>query len=116
MSYDFATVDASALLDRVLALPLGRWQYLNAEGEGWHLGPAAEDFSDAFGLGASAQHITSVDANGVALVAVQGLAERIEREQRETLDALERENMQLHEALARLNARLARMDGREVLP
>lgn len=112
----FSAVDASAVLDQVLALPLGRWQYLNAAGDGWHLGPAAEDFSAAFGLGASAQHITSVDANGVALVAVQGLAERIEREQRETLDALERENMQLHEALARLNARLARMDGREVLP
>lgn len=116
LKHAFATVDASAVLDRVLALPLGRWKYLNAEGEGWHLGPAAEDFSDAFGLGASAQHITSVDANGVALVAVQGLAERIEREQREALDALERENARLHEALARLNARLMRMDGQEVQP
>ena len=116
LKHAFAAVDASAVLNRVLALPLGRWKYLNAEGEGWHLGPAAEDFSEAFGLGASAQHITSVDANGVALVAVQGLAERIEREQRETLDALERENARLHEALARLNARLMRMDGWEVLP
>ena len=110
LKHAFSGVDADALLDRVLTLPLGRWKYLNAQGDGWHLGPAAEDFADAFALGTSAAHIATVDANGVALVAIQGLASRIEHEKRQTLDALERENARLHEALARLNERLTRWD------
>lgn len=114
----FSAVEPRALLDRVLALPLGRWQYLNAVAEGWHLGPAAEDFFDAFGLGASAQHITTVDANGVALAAVQGLAARIEETQRATLAELEQENARLHAELAQLATRLDRLQVRsmEVTP
>lgn len=114
----FSAVDTRALLDRVLALPLGRWQYLGAAAEGWHLGPAAEDFFDAFDLGASAQHITTVDASGVTLAAVQGLAARIEETQRATLEELEQENTRLHAELARLAARLDRLHGRstEVTP
>ncbi len=114
----FSAVDTRALLDRVLALPLGRWQYLNAAAEGWHLGPTAEDFFDAFGLGASAQHITTVDASGVALAAVQGLAARIEETQTTTLAELEQENARLHAELAQLAARLDRLQTRsmEVTP
>lgn len=114
----FSAVDAGALLDRVLALPLGRWQYLDVAAEGWHLGPAAEDFFEAFGLGASVQHITTVDANGVALAAVQGLAVRIEETRRATLAELEQENAQLHAELAQLAARLNRLQARstEVTP
>jgi hypothetical protein len=78
---DFAPIDAGAILDRVLALPLSRWQYRNGGAEGQHLGPVAEDFRAAFGLGAADGHsISTVDASGVALAAIQGLNQRLEAE------------------------------------
>lgn len=42
------------------------------------MGPMAEDFADAFGLGTVDEHIANVDADGVALAAIQGLAGRFE--------------------------------------
>lgn len=81
----FEAIDAGAILDRVLALPLASWRYRNSA-EGRHLGPTAEDFAAAFGLGDSAQHISTVDADGVALAAIQGLAQRA-AEREATLEA-----------------------------
>jgi cell division protein FtsB len=40
----------------------------------------AEDFHAAFGLGKSAQQIATVDADGVALAAIQGLNAKLEAE------------------------------------
>jgi len=40
----------------------------------------AEDFQAAFGLGSDDQHIATVDADGVALAAIQGLNEKLEAE------------------------------------
>lgn len=74
LKHAFEPVDADAVLERVLALPLSTWRYL-ADAEGTrHLGPIAEDFHAAFGLGADPRSIATVDADGVALAAVQGLA------------------------------------------
>ena len=38
-----------------------------------HMGPMAQDFRAAFGLGEDERHISTVDADGVALAAIQGL-------------------------------------------
>lgn len=78
---DFVPINAGAILDRVLALPLSRWQYRNGGAEGQHLGPMAEDFRAAFGLGAAdGRSISTVDTSGVALAAIQGLNQRLETE------------------------------------
>ena len=45
-----------------------------------HLGPVAQDFRGAFGLGADDVSIASVDEAGVALAAIQGLNAKLERE------------------------------------
>ena len=94
----FEAIDAGDVLARVIALPLSRWQYRNSN-EGVHLGPMAEDFADAFGLGGSPQHISSVDADGVALAAIQGLNAK-----------LEHENATLRATLDEVLARLARLE------
>ena len=44
-----------------------------------HIGPTAQDFSRAFGLGEDNRHITTVDADGVALAAIQGLYRQNQR-------------------------------------
>ncbi len=42
------------------------------------MGPMAQDFYAAFGLGIDDKHIVTVDADGVAFAAIQGLYELIE--------------------------------------
>jgi trimeric autotransporter adhesin len=69
----FSQVDVQQTLTRVLALPMLEWQYRASPEEGVHMGPIAEDFHAAFGLGANDASISTVDASGVALAAIQGL-------------------------------------------
>jgi hypothetical protein len=42
-----------------------------------HVGPRAQDFAAAFGVGEDDRHIHVVDASGVALAAIQALAARL---------------------------------------
>src|SRR5262249_1837533 len=65
-------VSPSAVLEKVVALPIARWN-LKGDATTTHLGPMAQDFQAAFGLGADDRHIATVDAEGVALAAIQGL-------------------------------------------
>jgi hypothetical protein len=74
------------ILDRVAALPIARWEYASAPGIR-HVGPMAQDFHAAFGLGDSDRTIGLVDASGVALAAIQGLNAKLELALRER-DAL----------------------------
>jgi hypothetical protein len=116
----FEAIDASDILGRVLALQLTRWQYRDSPAEGAHLGPVAEDFYAAFGLGADGRAISTVDASGVALAAIQGLNAKLEaqrdvlHERVEMLDAardaevaaLRGENAALRARLEAIEARL----------
>jgi len=74
---NFAVVDVHGVLEKVVALPLTRWTFKGLE-DGEHLGPMAQDFKAAFGLGNTATGIATVDADGVALAAIQGLNEKVE--------------------------------------
>lgn len=111
----FAAVDAGAVLDRVLALPMQSWEYTASPGEGRHLGPIAEDFHAAFGLGNSQAAISTVDADGVALSAIQGLNAKLETkvdEQQRAMARLQAENTALAARLAALEHRLSADAGR----
>ena len=74
---DMTPVDAQAVLARVLAMPVSMWRYRSEVSGAWHMGPTAQDFHAAFGLGDSDTTITSVDVNGVALAAIQGLHQKL---------------------------------------
>lgn len=112
----FGGIDADAILRRVLALPLSTWEYRASPQEGRHLGPIAEDFHAAFGLGADSRTISTVDASGVALAAIQGLHARVQSgdaqqraedaAQQQRIDRLELENAELRAALMRIEASL----------
>jgi len=82
LKQDFAPVDAKAMLEKVVALPVQQWSY-RAQPEQKHVGPVAQDFRAAFGLGKDDTSIATVDADGVALAAIQGLNEKLEAENRE---------------------------------
>jgi hypothetical protein len=102
----FAHIDAAAILDKVIALPISTWQYKNDAAEGMHLGPVAEDFRTAFGLGNNERYIATVDEEGVALAAIQGLNSRLLAQTHEK----EAEIAELKSALSELNARLSKLE------
>jgi hypothetical protein len=67
------SVDPLDVLKKLAAVPIATWNW-SAQGEGIrHMGPMAQDFRAAFGLGESEKAISTVDADGVALAAIQGL-------------------------------------------
>jgi hypothetical protein len=70
---DAEPVKGYEVLEKLAALPVSTWRYKTEPPEIRHLGPMAQDFMGAFGLGDSDKHINFVDANGVLLVAVQAL-------------------------------------------
>ena len=74
---NFAPVDPCAVLDKVAALPLSSWNY-KTDAATRHLGPMAQDFYAAFNIGPDDKHIATVDADGVALAAIQGLNQKLE--------------------------------------
>lgn len=75
----FAAIDPLAMLSKVVALPITSWAYKGSN-EGTHVGPVAEDFKAAFGLAGDGKSISTVDADGVALAAIQGLNVKLESE------------------------------------
>jgi hypothetical protein len=106
----FAPVDTSVVLRAVVTLPLSYWRYHGEDQRIRHLGPVAEDFRHAFALGIDDKSITTVDADGVALAAIQGLNQKLERENaklRAKSAKLEAENTEIKARLAALERQTA---------
>ena len=72
----FAPVAAQQLLAKVAELPITQWSYRTEQGVR-HIGPMAQDFYAAFGVGEDDKHIATVDEEGVALAAIQGLNQKL---------------------------------------
>ena len=73
---NFESLDHRQILAKVAALPLTRWNYKGHEQK--HIGPMAQDFHAAFGLGGSEITIDGGDLHGIALVAIQGLYQELQ--------------------------------------
>jgi trimeric autotransporter adhesin len=70
---DFEPVDGRAVLAKVAAMPISTWSYKTEARSPRHMGPTAQDFHAAFGLGSDDKSIGHLDEIGVALSAIQGL-------------------------------------------
>ena len=68
-----AAVAPDEILAKVSALPVSTWQYKIDNQKCRHLGPMAQDFYAAFGLGRDEKGISPGDVSGVALAAIKGL-------------------------------------------
>lgn len=99
----FEEVDGEEILTRLAGMPIERWRYIGNAAS--HIGPFAEDFHAAFGLGESSTKIATVDADGIALRAVQAL------EQRTSLLREENEAMRAELATLRAQVRSLMSDG-----
>jgi hypothetical protein len=76
----FAPVQPKEVLAKVAALPVQSWRYRSEPESTRHVGPVAQDFHAAFGLGPGETTIDTVDADGVALAAIQGLNQKVEEQ------------------------------------
>ena len=105
-------MDAAAILAKVTALPLTEWTYVADDKNARHLGPTAQDFHAAFGLGDNNGSISTIDPAGVSLAAIQALArEKNAMEEKVSVfgvrvSELEEENARLRERLEALENRL----------
>ena len=70
----FSALDPAVVLGGVVSLNVSEWEYRDTPGVR-HVGPTAQDFHEAFGLGASPTGISTLDTSGVALVSIQALAD-----------------------------------------
>jgi len=108
---DFAAVDGQLVLLRLRGVPILTWSYRTDASGVRHMGPTAQDFFAAFGLGQDEQHIAPLDANGVTLAAVQEL-DRMVQARDAQIATLERQNAGLSERLARLERIVADLDAK----
>jgi hypothetical protein len=97
-------VDPQEVLARLSRLPISRWRYRTEADGVQHLGPMAQDFKQAFGLGESDRTYNAVDAHGVAFAAIQAL-QRLAEEQQRRIEKLEREKRALERRLRTLETR-----------
>lgn len=88
-------VDGRQVLGRLAEMPIATWYYKGGNPNTRHMGPMAQDFYAAFGLGQDDKHLSPMDTNGVALAAVQ---------------ALYAENQALQQQVDDLEARLAALE------
>ena len=109
---NFAAVNVREILDKVAALPLSTWNYKSQESSIRHIGPTAQDFKAAFGVGETDLGITTIDADGVALAAIQGLNRKVE-EQAAQLRAKEAELQSIRQRLLRVEGILKAPNGNE---
>lgn len=96
---NFSQVSPREVLDKVTALPITRWNFKTDAGTE-HIGPMAQDFYSAFNVGTDNKHISTVDEDGVALAAIQGLNQKLDekemeikqlKEKADKVDALEKQ-------------------------
>lgn len=96
---NFAAADSKSVLEKLAALPMQTWNY-KVDPTTLHLGPTAEDFRAAFGLGNSDSSISTVDEGGVALAAIQGLNQELRQKEA----VITQQGKRLEELEARLSA------------
>jgi hypothetical protein len=105
----FERVSGEDVLTRLRSLRIQSWTYKVDPDDVRHLGPTAQDFKAAFGLGSDDKTIASIDEGGVALSGVQALDRRTTQQQA-TIAAQQQTIAQQAREIADLRARLERIE------
>lgn len=98
----FLAVGDEDVLARIRRTPVTTWSYIGEEGNVRHMGPMAEDFYAAFGLGPNNTTIGHLDISGVTFAGVKALEERTAKLQQDVADRDRR--------ISDLEARVARLE------
>ena len=100
---NFTDVDSMGVLQQIVRMPITVWNYIHDENDTPHMGPMAQDFYAAFGLGVDDEHIAPLDANGVAFAGIQALFSLFQTQDAE-IDTLQQENDDLKQRVEELEA------------
>ena len=103
---NFQNIDGQQILETLAKVPVTSWNYKSSNDTERHIGPVAQDFYEAFGLGNSDTTIGTIDADGISIAAIQALYERSV--------VLETENTSLHQQLSDLEQRLNNFESSSV--
>ncbi len=76
----FAPVDGQQVLEQLMSIPISTWYYRAQDPSIRHIGPMAQDFHAAFKVGQDNRYISTVDEEGVALAAIQGLYRMVQEQ------------------------------------
>lgn len=92
---DFEPVRPREILSKIAALPVTSWHYKH-DLHRRYIGPMAQDFHAAFGLGSDDKTISTLDSDGVMYAAIQGLVEEL-RDRDKAIEELKAELRALRE-------------------
>jgi hypothetical protein len=104
-------VESTEILNRLADLAIFTWNYTSQDASIRHIGPMAQDFYALFALGEDHQHINTVDADGVALAAIQGLSQIVQEQETQ----IQEQEAQIKTLTARV-ASLEQQTNRELAP
>ena len=110
-----AAVSTSEVLERLAAIPISTWNYKSEDRSIRHMGPMAQDLYAAFGLGDSEKAIATLDADGVALAAIQALY-KIAQDKDAKIAAQQERITDLESRLSALEERMAGATGQRGVP
>ncbi len=100
----FMSVAPALILEKINALDITEWSY-KTNPDVRHIGPTAESFYEAFGLGTGGDNISTIDADGVSLVAIQALTNQLEEQQKQ-MDDKDHEILELQEEINEIRQQL----------
>jgi hypothetical protein len=112
---DIEAIEPKAVLHKLAAVPISTWRYKGEDEAVRHMGPMAQDLYAAFGLGVDDKGISTIDADGVALAAIQGLHAIVREREAQLADMAARldekdgEIAELKQRLDQLEALIARL-------
>ena len=105
----FTPVDAPEILARLANIPIQTWSYKSQDPAIRHIGPVAQDFYAAFGVGEDERGISTVDADGVALAAIQGLYQ-VTQEKDTVIAQLQAQNVTQQQTIDDLQKRMSALE------
>ena len=70
---NFSDVDGAEILEKIEDLSITQWNYKSEDESITHIGPTAQDFKKAFGVGVDDKSISTIDPSGIALAAIKEL-------------------------------------------
>jgi hypothetical protein len=98
------TINPQSVLETLAQMPISQWSMKSDTKSHKHIGPMAQDFYAAFGLGETDKYIAQGDAQGVALASIQGLYQELKTTKSELQQVIQQRNQEIQSLKDRLQA------------
>jgi hypothetical protein len=69
-------INSQVMLEKLVSVPVSEWNFKRQDTR--HIGPMAQDFYAAFGVGKDDKHLNPTDTAGVTIAAIQGLYQQVQ--------------------------------------